>query len=70
MESKPNPFLVASLMNGGDQTLLHFTLATAVAAALAIFVAAFLLGLWCGWMWRRQQTRLEAAADLKRRARA
>ena len=27
MESKPNPFLVASLMNGGDQTLLHLTLA-------------------------------------------
>ena len=70
MESKPNPFLVASLMNGGDQTLLHLTLATAVAAALAIFVAAFLLGLCCGCMRRRQQTRLQAAADLKRRARA
>jgi hypothetical protein len=69
MESKPNPFLVASLMNGGDQTLLHLTLATA-AAALAIFVAAFLLGLCCGCMRRRQQTRLQAAADLKRRARA
>ena len=70
MESKPNPFLVASLMNGGAQTLLHLTLATAVAAALAIFVAAFLLGLCCGCMRRRQQTRLQAAADLKRRARA
>ena len=50
--------------------LLHLTLATAVAAALAIFVAAFLLGLCCGCMRRRQQTRLQAAADLKRRARA
>jgi predicted permease len=67
MESKTNPFLFASLMNGGgDQTLLRLTLATAV----AIFVAAFLLGLCCGWMRRRQQTRLQAAADLKRRARA
>ena len=71
MEPKPNPFLVASLMNGGgDQTLLHLTLATAVVLALVIFVTAFLFGLWCGWMWRRQQTRLEARADLKRRARA
>jgi hypothetical protein len=60
MEPKPNPFLVASLMNGGgDQT--HIQL---------IFITAFLVGLWCGWMWRRQQTRLEARADLKRRARA
>ena len=31
MEPKPNPFLVASLMNGGgDQTHIQFTLATAV----------------------------------------
>jgi hypothetical protein len=71
MEPKPNPFLVASLMNGGgDQTHIQFTLATAVVLALVIFVTAFLFGLWCGWMWRRQQTRLEARADLKRRARA
>ena len=70
MEPKPN-FLVASLMNGGgDQTYIQFTLATAVVLALVIFVTAFLFGLWCGWMWRRQQTRLEARADLKRRARA
>jgi hypothetical protein len=69
MEPKPN-FLIASLMNGGgDQTYIQFTLATAVVLALVIFVTAFLFGLWCGWMWRLQQTRLEARADLKRRAR-
>jgi hypothetical protein len=55
---------------GGDQTHIQFTLATAVVLALVIFVTAFLVGLWCGRMWRRQQTRLEARADLKRRARA
>ncbi len=71
MEPKPTPFLVASIMNqGGDQTLLHLTLATAVVLVLVIFVTGFLLGLWCGWMRRRQQTRLEARADLKRKARA
>jgi hypothetical protein len=38
MEPKPNPFLVASLMNGvGDQTHIQFTLATAVVGALVIF---------------------------------
>jgi hypothetical protein len=30
MESKPNPFLVASLMNGGDQTLLHLTVSSVI----------------------------------------
>ena len=70
MESKPNPVLVASLMNGGgDQTLLHLTLATAVVVALVIFVTALLLGL-CRGCIRRRQTRLQAAAELKRRARA
>jgi hypothetical protein len=30
-----------------------------VISALVIFVAAFLLGLWCGWIWRPQRgTRL------------
>ena len=71
MGTKTNPFLVASLMNGGgDQTLFHLTLATAVVVALMIFVAGFLLGLCCGCMRRRQQTRLQAAVELKRRARA
>ena len=71
MEPKPNPFLVAGLMNGGgDQTHIQFTLVTAVVLALVIFVIAFLFGLCCGWMWRRQATRLEASADLKHRARA
>ena len=64
-------FLVASLMNGGgNQTLLHLTLATAVVVALMIFVFAFLLGLWCGRIWRRQHRRSQAGAELKRRARA
>jgi hypothetical protein len=70
MEPKPNPILVASLINGGGhQTHIQFMLTTAVVLALVIFVTAFLFGLWCGWMWRQQQTRLEARADLKRRAR-
>jgi hypothetical protein len=42
-----------------EQTYLTLTLGTAVVGALVIFVSAFLLGLWCGWMWRRQRgTRL------------
>ena len=54
MEQKANPFAVLSLMSGtGGQTHLHLTLPTVVAGALVIFVTAFLLGLWCGWMWRR-----------------
>jgi ABC-type uncharacterized transport system YnjBCD permease subunit len=41
------------------QTYLTLALSTAVTSALVIFVAAFLLGFWCGWMWRRQRgTRL------------
>jgi hypothetical protein len=48
MEPKLNPFLVAGLMNGGNQTFLHLTLATVAIIALVIFVAAFVLGLCCG----------------------
>jgi hypothetical protein len=71
METKPNPFLVVSLMNGGgDQTRLHLTLATAVVVALVIFVTAFLFGLWCGWIWRRRRRQSQAAVELKHRARA
>jgi hypothetical protein len=71
MEPKPNPFLIASLIkHGGDQTLLHLTLASTVMLVLMIFVTGFLLGLWCGWMRRRQQTRVEAGAALKSKARA
>jgi hypothetical protein len=72
MESKLNPFPVAGLMNGGwNQTDLHLTLATVVIIALVIFAGAFLLGLCCGRGWgQRRQRRLQAAADLKRRARA
>ena len=73
MEPKPNPFLIASLVlsGGGDQTLLQVTLATAVVVALVGLITAFLLGLCCGREWgQRRQRRLEAAANLKRRARA
>jgi hypothetical protein len=54
MELKPNPFLVGSLTVDG-QTQLWLTLPTAIVLALVIFVTAFLLGLWCGWMWRRRR---------------
>jgi hypothetical protein len=30
----------------------YLTLTSAVIGALLIFFGAFLLGLWCGWMWR------------------
>jgi hypothetical protein len=55
MEPRSNPFLMASLMGAGGQTLLSLTLATAVVAALVIFVTAFLIGFWCGWVWRRRR---------------
>ena len=71
METKPNPLLVATLLSsGGDQTLLHLTLATALIIAVMIFVTAFLLGLWCGSTWHRQRRWSQAAVELKRRARA
>jgi len=70
METKPNPFLIASLMSSsGNQTLLHLTLATALIIAVMIFVTAFLLGLWCGSVWRRRRWS-QAAVELRRRARA
>jgi hypothetical protein len=42
-----------------EWTYLTFTLASAVISALLIFFGAFLLGLWCGWMWwgRRRDPR-------------
>jgi len=71
METKTNPFLVASLVHGGGgQTLLHLPLATALIIAVMIFVATLLLGLWCGSIWRRRGRRSQAAVELKRRARA
>ena len=67
----PTSFLVASLMSsGGDQTLLHLTLATAVIITMMIVITAFLLGLWGGWIWRRRRRRSQAAVELKHRARA
>ena len=41
-----------------EQTYLTLTLATAVISGLVIFVGAFLIGLWCGWMWLQRGTRL------------
>ena len=58
--------LVASLMIGSRRMLASLTLADAVVVALAI-ATAFLLGLWCGRVWRRR-TWSHAADDLKRRA--
>jgi hypothetical protein len=54
MEQKPF-VLGAALHEIGGQTHLDVTLATAVALALIIFVGAFLLGLWCGWMWQQRR---------------
>ena len=34
-----------------ERTYLTFTLVSAVISGLLIFFGAFLLGLWCGWMW-------------------
>ena len=34
-----------------EQSYLTFTLVSAVTSGLLIFFGAFLLGLWCGWMW-------------------
>ncbi len=49
------PFVIASLLRGvGEQTQVSLTLATAVAILLVTFVSAFLLGLCCGWMWRKR----------------
>ena len=67
MESKLNPFLAAGL---GGQTQVSCTPAALVAVALAIFCTGFALGvLWRSWMGRRQ-SRQDAAAELKRKARA
>jgi hypothetical protein len=38
-----------------EQTYLTLTLTSAVIDALLIFFGAFLLGLWCDWMWRERQ---------------
>ena len=62
---KPNPLLGA----GYGPTQVSLPLAV-VAVALAIFFAGFMLGvLWCSWAGRRRR-RQEAAAELKRKARA
>ena len=67
MELISNLFLAASL---GGRTQVSFTLATLVAVALPIFLAGFVLGVsWCSWVGRRRR-RQEAAAELKRKARA
>jgi hypothetical protein len=69
MEPKPNLFQIATLLLGERMQVL-FTLAALVAVALAIFFTAFVLGvLWCNWAGRRRR-RQEAAAELKRKARA
>ena len=53
--------LVASL-------LAPLTLADAIVIIVVIFVAVFLLGLWCGAVWQRRRTWLHTASALKRRA--
>jgi hypothetical protein len=64
MGSKFSAFLAAGL------TQVSCTLAAVVAVALAIFVTGFVLGVvWRSWTGRRR-SRQEAAAELKRKARA
>ena len=58
--------LVASLLS--RQMPASLTFADAIVIAVVIFVAAFLLGLWCGRGWQRRRTWSRAADDLKRRA--
>jgi hypothetical protein len=62
---------VSSLLPGvGEHMQVSLTLGTVVVLALALFGAGFLLGvLGCHWM-VRQQRRHDAAAELKRKARA
>jgi hypothetical protein len=64
-------FQLGSLLPGvGAHTQVSFTLGTAVVLGLVLFGAGFLLGgLGCHWM-VRQRRRQEAAAELKRKARA
>ncbi len=53
MDQQGPPLASASLLRGiNGQTHVSLALATVVIGALVIFVAAFLLGLCCGWMWR------------------
>ncbi len=57
MDQQGPPFTIASLLRGiNGQTHVSLTLATVVVGALLIFVAAFLLGLYCGWTWQRHHT--------------
>ena len=37
--------------NEMERAYLTLTLVSAVISVLLIFFGAFLLGLWCGWMW-------------------
>jgi hypothetical protein len=62
---------VGSLLPGvGEHVQVSFTLGTLVVLALALFGTGFLLGvLGCHWM-VRQRRRQNAAAELKRKARA
>ena len=53
------PFSQSIAAPAEPQTQVVLTLATAITVVLVISVTFFLLGLWCGWMWRRQRgTRL------------
>ena len=54
MEPKPNLFAMAADLTNGAGTQVSLSLATAVVVALVIFATAFVLGLMCGWTWRRR----------------
>ena len=59
MEPKPGLFQVANLLPRiGEHMQVSFTLGTAVAIALVIFVTGFLLGvLGCHWIVRQRSRR-------------
>jgi hypothetical protein len=62
---------VGSLLPGvGERVQVSFTLGTVVILALVLFGTGFLLGVLGGHWMVRQRRRQDAAAELKRKARA
>ena len=56
MEPRHNLFAVTPA-NLDQSEMWSFTPPSVIVGALVIFVTAFLLGLWCGWMWQQRRVR-------------